>query len=234
MTALSIGSDRWMDLIVTGARSIPTDVDRPTAQQLATHAEELMRWNRTINLTAITDPLEIAVKHIIDSMAASPLIPDRSHVLDVGSGGGFPGIVLKIIRPELSVVLVDASRKKVTFLKHVIRLLSLNDIQAIHARMGDMRGTNSIVGRYDVVTCRALAPLSVFVETAAALAKPGGVMIAYKGKEAEKEILDYLSKINPAKRVFTSVETKRYVLPEGCGQRSLVLLKKTPDHSVHP
>ena len=102
------------------------------------HAKELMMWNKKINLTAIKQPLKIAEKHFIDSLAAASFIKNKNSIIDLGSGGGFPGIPLKIMNPLLHVVLVDSSRKKINFLKHVIRLLGLQVIDAIHSRAQDL------------------------------------------------------------------------------------------------
>ena len=227
MTHLSIGSDQWIELIINGAKSLNIAVDREMAQQLAVHAAELILWNQKVNLTAITDPVEIAVKHVLDSMAAAPFISDDAHVLDIGSGGGFPGIVLKIVKPEISVVLVDASRKKVSFLKHVIRLLSLKNIEAIHTRTEAMKGSAEYMENFDVVTCRAFSSLGAFVGEGGPFMKKKGMMIAYKGKDTESEIQEYLSDNITERREFLTIEAHCYILPESNIEHSLVVIKKS-------
>jgi len=105
-------------------------------------------------------------------------------LLDIGSGGGFPGIVLKILKPEISVTLIDSSRKKVNFLSHVIRLLELENITAHHFRAQDMDKTE----KFDVIICRALSSLKEFVSMALPLISQGGIIIAMKGNPDESEM----------------------------------------------
>lgn len=166
--------------------NIPVSLE--AAGQFAVYAEELVQWNRRINLTAITDPLEIAVKHFLDSAAAAPWIPAGSRVLDIGSGPGFPGMVLKILQPDLDVSLIEAVRKKISFQRHVIRTIGLSGIQALHGRAEDMAGTDP--NAFDVVICRALTDLAGFFQMARPLLAPGGMAVAMKGRleEVEAEI----------------------------------------------
>jgi 16S rRNA (guanine527-N7)-methyltransferase len=131
---MKIGSDEWSQVIVDGARAFGLDLDSRHTDRFAAHAAELLHWNKTINLTTITDPYEVAVKHFVDSLAPAELISPGANLLDIGSGGGFPGLPLKVVIPSLSITLVDASRKKVNFLKHVIRTLKLKGIEALHIR----------------------------------------------------------------------------------------------------
>ncbi len=188
MPALVIDSKEWMQMVRDGAKEMGVLLDLPMAEKMAAHCTELMRWNQKVNLTAITDPMEAAVKHVLDSLAAYHLLPGDASVLDVGSGGGFPGLVLKIASPGLSVALIDASRKRVSFLKHVIRLLSLPRIEAIHARVEEIARQKEFAQRFDAAACRAFTSLSGFVEVAGPLVKKGGILVAYKGKEVDEEI----------------------------------------------
>jgi len=102
-------------------KDLNIDVSEQQAQLMSLHAKELMLWNKKINLTAIKQPMQIVEKHFIDCLAASFFIKNEKSILDMGSGGGFPGIPLKIMNPDLEIVLMDSSRKKINFLKHVIR-----------------------------------------------------------------------------------------------------------------
>ena len=109
---MEIGSEKWKQLIIDGAGHFGVHINRDQAQQLALHAALMLKWNRTTNLTAITDPVDVAVKHFLDSIITVHLISLGATVLDIGSGAGFPGIPLKIMIPSLQVTLIDASRKK--------------------------------------------------------------------------------------------------------------------------
>ena len=158
---MDIGSQAWKDTIVEGAEQLGIDVQAGQADQFAAHALILKEWNQKINLTAIDSPMDMAVKHFLDSIISSRYIKPGSRLLDVGSGAGFPGIPLKVMIPSLDVILVDATRKKVSFLNHVIRRLHLSHITAIHSRIEDLQ--QEWEGRFDVIVCRAFSSLDDFV-----------------------------------------------------------------------
>jgi 16S rRNA (guanine527-N7)-methyltransferase len=193
----------------------------------AVHARELMVWNQRTNLTAITDPLEIAVKHFLDTLPVSPLLPSGSSILDIGSGGGFPGIPLKVLRPDLHVMLIDASRKKVSFLKHIISTLGLKDVEASHVRAGDLKKElQPESGRYDVVISKAVSSLDRFLDQAAPLLRRPGALIAMKGRSVEPEVENARPQIE-AEGLFLT--TKKYRLPYLDVERCLVILSNSPE-----
>ena len=162
-------------------------VSQAQMDRLASHANELLRWNRKTNLTAITAPEELAIKHIIDSMAVIPEIPVNASLLDIGSGGGFPGIVIKILRPDVSVTMIDAARKKISFLSHLIRMLDLPNATARHVRAETLNKDPSFVHAFGVIVCRALCDLYSFVTMAMPLMAPRGKLVAFKGRRIETE-----------------------------------------------
>lgn len=178
---IKIGSHTWIDLVREGASRLGVSVNHDQAGQFAQHGLWLMEWNRRINLTAITDPVQIAAKHFLDAIAPLNHIPDQGHLLDIGTGGGFPGIPLKILRPGQPMTLIDSVRKKINFVKHVIRQLSLNDIQAHHTRAEELSENTSGPDRYPVVVCRALADLERAVRLAAPLLASKGRIVLYQG-----------------------------------------------------
>jgi 16S rRNA (guanine527-N7)-methyltransferase len=114
---METGSREWQSFIIDGARKLGVEIDEGVTAPFSIHASELIHWNRKINLTAITNPRDIAIKHFLDSVAPAGFIPDRARLLDIGSGGGFPGIPLKILKPPISVLLIDGVRKKSQFLE---------------------------------------------------------------------------------------------------------------------
>jgi len=185
---MEIGSEKWKRLIIDGAGHFGVRINRDQAQQFALHADLMLKWNRTSNLTAITDSVDVAVKHFLDSIITGPLISLGATVLDIGSGAGFPGIPLKIMIPSLQVTLIDASRKKISFLKHVIRTLNLENIEAHHVRAEDFAKKPAAANRFDVVTSRALTSIKDFVLMAAPLLAKDGVIIALKGPDLQQEI----------------------------------------------
>jgi 16S rRNA (guanine527-N7)-methyltransferase len=183
-----IGSKKWQNLILEGAKNLDIQLDKRKIDKFAIHAMELMKWNQKINLTAITDPFEVALKHFLDSIVPVQLIPSNASLLDIGSGGGFPGIPLKIILPSLSVTLIEASRKKVSFLKHIIRRLELKSIDALHIRAEEFANSPGIAKTFDVIISRALSSMPSFAETALPFLKKEGAIIAMRGNVSDNEI----------------------------------------------
>lgn len=147
------------------------------------YAEMLRERNEKINLTAITEPEEVKIKHFLDSCSAAELLPGGASVLDIGSGAGFPGLPLKIVRPDLTVTLLDSVNKKVAFMNDVVAELKLSGVTAVHARIEDFPHK----GEYDAVVSRAVAELSTLAEYALPFVKIGGAFIAYKSEKAESE-----------------------------------------------
>ncbi|MGB5746429.1 MAG: 16S rRNA (guanine(527)-N(7))-methyltransferase RsmG [Desulfobacterales bacterium] len=209
---MKIGSKEWSQLIIDGAREFDLDLDRHHTDLFATHAAELLHWNKVINLTTITDPYEIAVKHFVDSLAPAKQILPGTSLLDIGSGGGFPGIPLKVVIPSLSVTLIDASRKKANFLQHVIRTLKLEGIEALHIRAEDLAGDPAYLKHFEIITSRALTDLQSFVRQARPLLAVNGQMIALKGKMDQTEVESVCASI-------LAVET--YRLPFTNSKRSI-------------
>jgi 16S rRNA (guanine527-N7)-methyltransferase len=212
----------WENSVIQLASEIEVAVLPEQAQQMAVHARELLCWNRKINLTAITDPSDMALNHYVDSLAISPVIGETVRIMDLGSGAGFPGIPLKIHKPSLKMFLVDASRKKINFLKHIIRQLNLTDTRALHIRIQHSMDCSEFDQCFDVVVSRAFSSLQNFFELAHRLVLPTGQLIAMKGVVSEDEIAalrDALSRTRP-RRFATDI--LRYRLPSSSAQRSLV------------
>lgn len=156
------------------------------ANQLTQFYALVVEKNKIMNLTTITDEDEFIVKHILDSGLGVKFLQDNATVLDIGSGAGFPGIVLKILNPTLKITLLDSVRKKVDFLNEVIQKLNLKNIIAIHARVEDFAKEN--YESFDYVTSRAVAYLSTLLEYSLPFLKINGKMIAYKGPLIEEEL----------------------------------------------
>jgi len=211
-----IGSSEWESCLETGAHTLHLHPGNEAVKQFAVHAQQMLAWNRKINLTAITDPKEVAVKHFLDSIAVLPFIPEHARLLDMGSGAGFPGIPLKIMRPDLQVTLIDASRKKVSFQNHVIRTLKLTGIYGIHGRAEDLAADPALSEAFDVVICRAFSDLRLFFKLARPFLNDRGQMVALKGKIEDQEILS-------VKSSRTRMQIKHFSLPYLDAQRSIVV-----------
>lgn len=215
---MNIGSEQWKKLVEEGAANLNIHIDRKITDQFSIHATELIKWNRKINLTTITDPVEVAVKHFLDSIISVRVMPEYGRLLDIGSGGGFPGIPIKIMIPSLSVTLIDASRKKVNFLKHVIRSIKLIEINARQIRAEELAKDKTFKNCFDVIICRAFSGLDKIILQVLPLLAKDGIIVAMKGKLSESE-LESAGKYN----LFLSVE--KYELPFFELERSLVILK---------
>lgn len=149
-------------------------------------------WNAKINLTAITDESDFAVKHVIDSLTVwdEEKFAGVRKIIDVGTGAGFPGIPLKIFKPEVEIVLLDSLDKRVKFLKSVVAELNLSGVECIHGRAEDLAHDKNFRERFDLVTARAVARLSVIAEYCLPFAKVGGTFVAMKGKNFREEIAE--------------------------------------------
>ncbi len=229
---MHIGSDAWKRHLLEGAREMGFSIGVREADQLIVHAVELMRFNRRINLTAITDPLKVAAHHYLDSLAGLFRIPFRCRLLDIGSGGGFPGIPLKVLRPEMELVLIDASRKKVTFLKHAIRALNLNPAEALHVRADSLMQRPGYTGSFDVVVSRALSSLKEFILTARPFLNDGGRMIAWKSGPVTEEIRTLREEKAPSAFFGMSVQVFPYVLPGVRSERMLVIISMKKNETL--
>jgi 16S rRNA (guanine527-N7)-methyltransferase len=229
---MQIGSQEWSDLIIEGAQAFDIDLNPGQTRQFAVHAVELVRWNQKINITAITDPFEVAVKHFLDSLPAARFLPPDANLLDIGSGGGFPGLPLKVILPSLSITLIDASRKKVNFLKHVVRTLKLENVEALHIRAEDLANDPLYRNRFDVIVSRAVSSLKLFRRLAWPLLTHEGVVVALKGDIANDELTELQGRgggggepVEAVARQF-SATVEKYHLPFLNSNRSIVVFAK--------
>ncbi|MDJ0780929.1 MAG: 16S rRNA (guanine(527)-N(7))-methyltransferase RsmG [Desulfosarcinaceae bacterium] len=188
-TEMQIGASDWRQLLAAGAAAFGLQLGGAQLDQFQIFAEELIAWNQRINLTRITAPAEIAVKHFVDSFAGIAHLDQDWRVIDLGSGGGFPGIPLAIVRPDLILTLVDSVRKKTSFQKHLLRRLRLTSTHAIHARIEDLADWPEHRRAYDAAISRALTNLGQLQQMAAPLLREAGVVIAYQGRPSDADTM---------------------------------------------
>ena len=150
----------------------------------------VVEQNRVMNLTAITEPREFAIKHVIDSLSAwdEKIFQGAERFLDVGTGAGFPGVPLKIFRPQIKICLVDSLLKRVEFLKKICAELELEDVEIYHGRAEELSRQKNFRERFDVVTSRAVARLNILAEYCMPFVKVGGEFVALKGKNFQEEL----------------------------------------------
>jgi 16S rRNA (guanine527-N7)-methyltransferase len=167
--------------LAAGLAQLGIALPAATQERLLSFRDLLLKWNKTYNLTALRDPEQAIAHHLLDALAILPHV-GTGTLLDVGSGGGLPGIALAIARPDLAVTLVDAVQKKATFLQQAAIELGLKNVTVHHARVEEMGG------QYDQVSARAFSELAVFVRLTSHLLAPGGRWLAMKGVRPDDEI----------------------------------------------
>ncbi|MFZ4440164.1 MAG: 16S rRNA (guanine(527)-N(7))-methyltransferase RsmG [Syntrophales bacterium] len=203
-----------------GIRLGPAELDRFT-----TYHREILLWNRRINLVSERSAQEIVIRHFLDSLTTAPFLdrPDGA-VIDLGSGGGFPGIPLRIALPGLHLSLVEASRKKSSFLSHVVRTLCLDRVQVIRGRVEELTTGEALAGRFDTLISRAAFKLPDLIRTASFFLKPGGQLIAMKGQDPHEEIEETEQILDTAGMVFTACRTIR--LPGADLSRKIIIYNR--------
>ena len=192
-------------------------------RQLNWLGEELLRWNRSRNLTSMRTWSDIVEKHLVDSLLLLLHIPETGRLLDIGSGAGFPSLPLKIARPDLEIVSVDAVAKKIFFQRHIARKLELKGFFAVHGRMEDWQTEPVLAEPFNLATARAVADLGRLAELAAPCLRPGGSLLAMKGPEGATELEAHRKKLAAC---GWCCRVERGKLPGSGATRSLVILKK--------
>ena len=178
--------EEFENILKKTSKEINIELKKEQIEKFFQYMKLLLEWNEKINLTTITDPKDIILKHFIDSLTIQKYIKENSYLVDVGTGAGFPGIPLKIYRKDIKVVLLDSLNKRINFLNEVCKELELENISAIHSRAEEFAKNK----KYNVVTSRAVANLSTLTEYMLPLTKIGGICICMKGKEIEEELKD--------------------------------------------
>ena len=150
------------------------------------YMQELLEWNKKINLTAIEDENEIILKHFIDSLTVQKYIKNAQNIIDIGTGAGFPGIPLAIVNEKSNIVLLDSLNKRINFLNNVIQKLELSNVKAIHGRAEDLAKIVQHREKYDIVISRAVAPFNILLEYMLPFNKVNSYTIAMKGSNIEE------------------------------------------------
>ncbi len=184
------------EILANGFNALNIPWNEKQISQLEEYARLLVEWNEKINLTAITAPEEIATKHFLDSATALCTGMVQGRVIDVGTGAGFPGLVLKIMNPEIKLTLLDSLNKRLNFLREVSEKLGIEGVEFIHSRAEDGGHKKELRESFDTVVSRAVAQLPLLSELCIPYVKQGGVFLALKGPAADEEIID-------AKRAIT-------------------------------
>ena len=184
----------------------------------------LLEWNEKMNLTAITEPNEIILKHFVDSLTILNEINNNSKVVDVGTGAGFPGIPLSIANESLKITLVDSLNKRLIFLQEVIDKLELKNIEIVHSRAEDFGQNKKYREKFDIATSRAVANLSTLSEYLIPLVKISGKCICMKASDVEEEINQAKNAINVLGGTIEKIE--EFKLPESDIGRTIIIINK--------
>lgn len=177
-------------LFLDGITALSGEISLKQTAQFATYSRLLTQWNEKINLTAVTDPDGISVKHFLDSILPLYHIDFNgcSKIADIGTGAGFPGLPIKIMCPEKELVLIDSLNKRINFLNAVVDELGLSDVECVHGRAEELGHNNSFREQFDAVVSRAVANMTVLCEYCLPFVKVGGYFIALKSENAEEEL----------------------------------------------
>lgn len=212
------------ETLLKGLMDFGIAIDDVIIQKFDKYAEYLVEYNNKVNLTAITDSQGITIRHFIDSLSVlySVDLPQGARVIDVGTGAGFPGVPLKIVRPDIRLTLLDSSNKKLTFLKELSELLSF-EAEFIHVRAEEGAHLPSFRENFDAVTARAVASLPILCEYCLPFLKQKGVFVAMKGPDIDNEA----EEANGAIKILGGQieEIKRLTLPDD-SHRTLILIRK--------
>lgn len=176
------------DILFNGGKCLGIEIDNEKAEKLVCYAKLLKEWNEKINLTAITDDEGIAVKHFLDSATALCTQKVGEKIIDVGTGAGFPGLVLKILKPQAEVTLLDSLNKRIKFLDEVIEKNSIQNVKTVHCRAEDGAKKSEYREKFDTAVSRAVARLHILAEYCLPYVKVGGYFLALKGPIADEEL----------------------------------------------
>lgn len=212
------------EILKTGFDALEIDYTNEIFEKLQMYNNILMEWNKNINLTAITDEEEVATKHFIDSLTIYKGVFDKKTLIDVGTGAGFPGIVLNIVGFKGEIQLMDSVNKRIKFLNAVISELDLHNIYTLHGRAEEESRNTDHREKYEVATARAVAPLNILAEYCLPYVKVGGYFYAMKGTKIEE-----IDASKNAIRVLGGEieEVQKLVLPNSDYKRNIIVVKKT-------
>lgn len=230
-------TDNFKLKLIEGCKKLGLELDEPKTEKLYRYYELVLEKNKFMNLTAITEEDEFINKHFVDSLSIikAPNLKDELaqakgiKLIDVGTGAGFPGMVLKIVFPSLKITLFDSLKKRLNFLDEVIAELELKDIETLHGRAEDYGNNKLYREKYDICVSRAVANMSALSEYCLPFVKPDGLFVAYKSGGSRSEIRDASKAIKILGGNIEDIQD--FMLPDSDIERSIVSvrkIKKTP------
>jgi len=206
------------------AKMIGIEISENNLEKFYEYMNMLLDWNKKINLTAITEPEDIILKHFIDSITINKYILESQKIIDIGTGAGFPGIPLKILNDKEDFTLVDSLNKRILFLDEVKDKLKLENVRCLHARVEDLSQNKEFREKFDIITSRAVARLNILVEYMLPFIKIGGKGICMKGPDIENEINEAEKAIKILGGKIIDIE--KIVLPDTNIERNIIIIEK--------
>ena len=205
-------------------KNINVSLDENQVEIFYKYMQLLIEWNEKMNLTAITEPQDIIVKHFVDSLTIEKYINKDAKVIDIGTGAGFPGVPLSIARSDLKVTLMDSLNKRISFLDAVIKENNLNNVDTVHSRAEELARNKEFREQFDVVTSRAVASLNVLLEYMLPFTKVGGYCICMKASNIEEELDNSKKALELLNGKIEKIETLE--LPGTDYGRNIIIIKK--------
>ena len=205
------------------AKQIEIELTKEQIEKYYNYMNLLLEWNEKINLTAIIEPREIILKHFVDSLTIAKYIKDDEKLIDVGTGAGFPGIPLSIVKENTDIVLLDSLNKRINFLEEIKQNLKLKNITTIHGRAEEFGKNKNEREKYDIATSRAVASLNILLEYLLPLVKVGGRAICMKGSNIE-EIENAKNALEILGGKIEKIE--EITLPNSDIKRNIIIVKK--------
>ena len=216
--------EKFSEIFANYLKEINIVLNEEQIEQFYKYMKLLIEWNEKINLTAITKPEEIILKHFVDSLTIAKYIKSEETLIDMGTGAGFPGIPLKIYKKDLKITLVDSLNKRIKFLNEVIEQLNLEKIETIHARAEEFGKNKKYREKFDISTSRAVANLSTLSEYLIPLVRVNGKVISMKGQEIEEEV----KRAQKAIQILGGkiVKQESFNLPKSDNKRNIIIIEK--------
>lgn len=215
---------QFSEQLKTNLQNINVNIEDSQAEKFYKYMQLLLDWNEKMNLTAITEPQDIIVKHFVDSLTIEKYISKDAKIIDIGTGAGFPGVPLSIARSDIQVTLMDSLNKRITFLDEVVKENNLKNVDTVHSRAEELARNKDFREQFDVVTSRAVASLNVLLEYMLPFTKVGGYCICMKGSNIEEELNNSKRALELLNGKIEKIETLE--LPGTDYGRNIIIIKK--------
>lgn len=214
-------------ILIDGLKELGIDAEEEKLEKLLLFKQIMLEWNEKVNLTAITEEKEIFIKHFLDSTTclSTGYIKEGMNVIDVGTGAGFPGIPVKILKDGLKITLLDSLNKRVSYLNDTVMKLDLKDINTVHARAEEAGSSKTHREVYDIVLSRAVASMNVLCEYCMPFAKVGGFFLCQKGPDIRSEMEEARAAIKTLGGAIK--EIREYQLPFSDIKHNIIIIEKT-------